>query len=549
MRLERLDDFSGVDGPVLLVVMDGVGIGRGDFADAVSEARTPNLDRLKHGALYTELVASGTAVGLPSDSDMGNSEVGHNAIGAGRVIDQGAKRVALAIENGEIFKGNTWKQAVGSSNEKTLHFIGLLSDGGVHSHEDHLYAMLRAAKKAGVSRVRVHPLLDGRDVGEKTALTYIARLEHVLSELRDAGVDAKAASGGGRMTTTMDRYEADWSIVQRGYHAHVHGTSDNRFVSLTDAVTTLYEQTGEADQFLPEFVIEEDGSPVGRIESGDAVIFFNFRGDRALEITRAFTETSFSAFDRGEHPDVFYAGMMEYDGDLKLPERYLVDPPSIDRTLGEHLARSRVHQFACSETQKFGHVTYFWNGNRSGKFDETLENYVEIESDRVPFEQRPWMKAAEITDATLDALATGTARFLRINYANGDMVGHTGHLDASIIAVETVDLQLGRLMEAMAQIGGALIVTADHGNADLMVAMDKKTGEYKRTGDGDFERMTSHTLNPVPCSIWLPQQVEPQVKLAEVPKPSLTNLAATVLFLLGFEAPVQFDESLLKIAP
>ncbi len=533
----------GVDGPVLVVVMDGVGIGSGEDDDAVALARTPTLDRLAARAATTQLRAHGTAVGLPSDGDMGNSEVGHNALGAGQVFDQGAKRVQLAIASGEIFEGAIWKETVARARDTTLHFIGLLSDGNVHSHQDHLHAMLGRCHAEDVARVRVHALLDGRDVGERSALTYVDALEKELAAFRDAGRDYRVASGGGRMTTTMDRYEADWGMVERGWNAHVHGEAPRAFRSLRRAIEGLRDEDASVtDQFLPAFVITDDGKPVGPIRDGDAVVFFNFRGDRAIEISRAFTEPTLDAFDRGARPDVLYAGMMQYDGDLQLPERFLVTPPSIAGTLGEHLAASGVTQFACSETQKFGHVTYFWNGNRTAPFDPGLETYREIRSDLVPFEQRPWMKAAEITDATLEALKSGRFRHLRINYANGDMVGHTGHRDATVLAVEAVDLQLARLLPVIEATGGALIVTADHGNADAMVERDKKTGEMLRRTDGTPKPRTSHSLNPVPCHVWAPGR---PLRLRAPDAPGLSSIAATVCDLMGYVAPEAFDPSLL----
>lgn len=542
-KLATHPSFSPVAGPVLLVVMDGVGLGRGDEGDAVHLARTPTLDWLSKNAASQALKAHGRAVGLPSDADMGNSEVGHNALGAGRVFDQGAKLVEEAIASGSLFQGEVWQQSIARVKEsgQPLHFVGLLSDGNVHSHIDHLLAMLRNAAAQGAPALRVHALLDGRDVPETSALSYVATLEATLAELRASGCDARVASGGGRMTTTMDRYEADWSIVERGWKVHVRGEG-RHFSSLEEAVNTLREETGAIDQFLPEFVIADEGGPVGPIRDGAAVIFFNFRGDRAVEISRAFLDEDFDAFDRGPRPDVLYAGMMQYDGDLQLPPRFLVAPPSIDETMGEYLARNGVSQFACSETQKYGHVTYFWNGNRSGMFDEGLETYREIPSDVLPFEQRPWMKAAEITDATIAAIQSGDHRHLRINYANGDMVGHTGHRDAAVMSVETVDLMLARLLPVIRKAEGAIIVTADHGNADQMFELDKKTGEYQRHGDG-FRAKTSHTLNAVPCHIWAPGR---ELTLAGVNGAGLSNVAATTMQLLGYRAPADFGASLLK---
>lgn len=535
--------FDPVTGPVLLVVLDGVGLGPPDEGNALHLAHTPAIDHLfdRYGML--PIAAHGTAVGLPTDGDIGNSEVGHNAIGAGRVFDQGAKRCNVAIDSGEIFDGDTWKWLVEGVREsgEPLHFMGLLSDGNVHSHERHLHAMLRRAAKDGVERARVHVLLDGRDVGERTAEIYIERLEAVLAEI---GRDYRIASGGGRMTTTMDRYEADWSMVERGWQHHVHGQGQ-RFAGAMEALKSLREQTGATDQNLPGFVIAEDGAPVGPIRDGASVVFFNFRGDRAIEITRAFEEDALTTFDRGRRPKVRFAGMMQYDGDLELPSRYLVDPPSIDRTLGEHLARNGVTQFACSETQKFGHVTYFWNGNRSGAFDPSREVYTQIPSDLVPFEERPWMKAAEIVDATLAALQTGQIQHARINLANGDMIGHTGSRDAAICAMSAVDIALRRLLNGLAAMGGAALITADHGNCEEMYERDKK-GAFVRDDNGLYRPRTSHTTHPVPLSLYDPHDQIPARIAATVDEPGLANIAATTLELLGYAPPDDYAPSLLR---
>jgi 2,3-bisphosphoglycerate-independent phosphoglycerate mutase len=533
-------------GPVLLVVLDGVGYGRRDEWDAVYQARTPVLDGLLSRDPNLALKAHGIAVGLPSDADMGNSEVGHNALGAGRVFDQGAKLVNRALEDGSAFEGKVWRGLVErcSGEDGALHLIGLLSDGNVHSHEKHLHALLGRAAREGIRKVFVHTLLDGRDVAETSALVYVERLEKVLADLNGSPDRRyRIASGGGRMVTTMDRYEADWSIVERGWNAHVHGDA-RRFASAREAIETFRaEEPGVIDQFLPPFVVADDHGAVGPVRSGDAVLFYNFRGDRALEISRAFEEgDGFDKFDRGQRPDVLYAGMTLYDGDLAIPKTYLVAPPAIDRTMGEYLARNGVRQFACSETQKFGHVTYFWNGNRGGKFDEATETYVEVPSDRVPFEQRPWMKAAEITDRALEALRSGEHRFLRINYPNGDMVGHSGVFHATLVAVEAVDLCLGRLVPAVDAIGGTLVVLADHGNADDMVERAKE-GAPKKDSEGRIRRRTSHSLNPVPFVVHRGSDA-PALR-TDLSEPGLANVAATVLELLGFEPPEGYEPSLL----
>jgi 2,3-bisphosphoglycerate-independent phosphoglycerate mutase len=547
LTLQAHPSFPGLKGPVVVAVMDGVGVGAHDEADAVHLARTPTMDWLRANAPYRTLRAHGTAVGLPSDDDMGNSEVGHNALGAGRVFDQGAKLVNAAIESGALFAGEAWQRAVAKvkGSGQPLHFIGLLSDGNVHSHEQHLFALLRRAAKDGVKALRVHALLDGRDVPETSALTYVERLEAVLAELRAAGCDARVASGGGRMKVTMDRYEAEWAMVERGWKLHVLGEG-TAFGSLAEAVKGLRAQSpGVIDQNLPGFVIAEGGQPVGPIRDGAAVICFNFRGDRAIELTRAFEEATFTKFARGPKPDVFYAGMMQYDGDLKLPSNFLVAPPEIDRTLSAHLAAAGVTQFAISETQKFGHVTYFWNGNRSGALPG--ETWVEVPSDTLPFEERPWMKASEITDRLITELRTGKHRHARLNWANGDMVGHTGVRESTIVAVEAVDLQLTRLLPVIQELGGALLVLADHGNADEMYERNKKSGKVELDAQGKPKAKTSHTLNPVPCFLYAPSA--PGLRFSEaLPNAGLGNVAATVLHLLGFAAPADYLPSLLEQA-
>ncbi len=546
LTLRRSNRIEPSRGPLLLVVLDGIGLGARDEWDAVALARTPALDGLMATAPWRRLKAHGTAVGLPSDADMGNSEVGHNALGAGRIVDQGAKLVSRAVADGSIFRSEVWRKiAARCGAGGALHLIGLLSDGNVHSHESHLHALIARASEEGFPRVFVHTLLDGRDVPQTSALIYVDRLEERLRRVdgRD-GRRYAIASGGGRMVTTMDRYEADWSIVARGYAAHVHGVG-RPFATATDAIETFRaEQPGISDQFLPPFVVVEGEQPVGRVRDGDAVVFFNFRGDRAIEISRAFDEgDGFDKFDRGLRPEVLYAGMTLYDGDLGIPRCYLVEPPAIDRTMGEYLASTGVTQFALSETQKYGHVTYFWNGNRGGMFDPRSETYVEIPSDRVPFEQRPWMKAAEITDATLEALGSGRHRFCRINLANGDMVGHSGQLGPTIVAVESVDLCLARLARGIEKVDGTLVVLADHGNADDMVERDGK-GRPLSDEQGRPKCRTSHSLNPVPFVVWRP--TGPPLALREdMPEAGLGNVAATVLELLGFEPPAGYLPSLL----
>ncbi len=546
--LEKNNNWKGRRGPVVLVIMDGVGYGKYADGDAVKASRMATLDWLTANCPHTQLKAHGTAVGLPSDADMGNSEVGHNAMGCGRVFAQGAKLVSGAIASGAMFEGATWKKLISNvkADNGALHFIGLLSDGNVHSHQDHLKAMIAQAYKEGIRNLRVHALLDGRDVDPTSALDYITPMEEYLASFAD--VDYCIASGGGRMYITMDRYNADWSMVQRGWKAHVLGQG-RQFASATEAVKTYRaENPGLLDQDMHEFVIARDGKPVGTINDGDSVVYFNFRGDRALEMTRAFEtpEGGDLPFDRNRVPKVEYAGMMEYDGDLHIPHQFLVSPPSIDRTMGEYLTASGVHLMAISETQKYGHVTYFFNGNKLGKFDEKLEDYIEIKSDVVPFEQRPWMKCAEIADAVIDAIKSGKYQHIRLNFPNGDMVGHTGVFNAVVCSMEAMDLQLGRIKQAVEDAGGIMCITADHGNSDDMYE-HAKDGSVKMNKDGSPKAKTSHSLNPVPAIIYDPEYKGEYDQSGLNQGLGISSWPATIMQLMGFVPPADYDKSLVNL--
>ncbi len=536
-------------GPVTMIIMDGVGYRKDPTGNAVHAAYTPHLDRLLQDCPNTLLKAHGTAVGLPSDEDMGNSEVGHNALGAGRFYPQGARLVNEALENGRIYSGKGWRHLIRFCREHNgaMHFIGLLSDGNVHSHIKHLRLMLQhLAQEDKILKARIHILLDGRDVGGTSALDYVPPFEDFLKELNQtAGVDYRIADGGGRMKVTMDRYEADWSMVALGWKTHVAGEG-RRFASAQEAIETYRgENPGVIDQDLPPFVIADATGPVGSIVDGDGIIFFNFRGDRAIEISRAFEEEQFDKFERVPYPRVAYAGMMEYDTEAHIPRSYLVEPPTIEKTIGEFLCAASIRQLAISETQKFGHITYFWNGNRSGYIDENFEEYVEILSDRVPFEERPWMKAADITDRVVEAIEGKRFDFIRLNFPNGDMVGHTGIFQAARIAVETVDLCIGRIMKATAKAEGVLIVTADHGNAEEMFEMDKKTGRPKLNDQGLPKGKTAHTLNPVWFIVYDPSGENLIEINQEILNPGLANVAATIFQLLGLEPPELYNPPLL----
>ncbi|MGN1094297.1 MAG: 2,3-bisphosphoglycerate-independent phosphoglycerate mutase [Candidatus Neoclostridium sp.] len=545
--LKKANCKLAVEGPVLTIVMDGVGLAPENAGNAVKLAYTPTLDAIMAKYPMLRLKAHGTAVGLPSDDDMGNSEVGHNALGSGQVFAQGAKLVSISIESGKMFVSPAWQEIVANvkNNNSTLHFLGLFSDGNVHSHVDHLKAMMIEAKKEGVKKVRVHVLLDGRDVGETSALDYVRPFEEFMASLRSPDFDVMIASGGGRMNITMDRYEANWAMVEKGWKTHVLGEG-RQFACAEEAITAYRNELKVIDQDLPPFVIAKDGKPVGTVEDGDSVVFYNFRGDRAIEISLAFDSQSFDKFDRVRFPKVTYAGMLEYDGDRHIPNRYLVNPPEITNTMSEYLSDTGVSELAISETQKYGHVTYFWNGNKSGKFNEELETYVEIPSDVVPFEQRPWMKCAEITDKLIECLESGKYKYLRVNFPNGDMVGHTGSLAATECSMEALDLQLKRILDVVDKLKGVALITADHGNADEMYEVDKK-GVLKTDKNGNYKAKTSHTLNPVPCILYDNFYRDAYEVKADEGEFGLSNVAATMVNFMGYEAPEMWDESLIEL--
>ena len=545
--LKKNESFHTRRGPVVLVIMDGVGIGKYTEGDAVLDSNTPFLHKMMATLPMTTLKAHGTAVGLPSDADMGNSEVGHNAMGCGRVFEQGAKLVSAAIESGRMFEGATWKALVEQvAKGGTLHFIGLFSDGNVHSHLNHLKGMLGQAKKEGVKKIRIHALLDGRDVPETSALDYIDPFEAWLKEFNTDGMDCRIASGGGRMVITMDRYNANWDMVRKGWETHVLGKG-RYFKSAHEAVETLRAETKAIDQDLPPFVISDDGStPVGPVVDGDAVVFFNFRGDRALEISKTFDAETLTEFDRGPRPNVYYAGMMEYDGDTHVPNHFLVNPPEIDRTLSEYLCATGIKSLAISETQKYGHVTYFFNGNRTGKFDENLETYIEIPSDIVPFEQRPWMQCAIITDRVCQAIDNNEFQFIRLNFPNGDMVGHTGVYQAVQTSMGALDICLERIYNSVKAAGGVMLVTADHGNADDMYE-HAKDGSVKLDANGNPKRKTSHSLNPVPAILFDPEYQGEYDNAALNSGLGISSITGTCMTLLGYFPPADYDKSIVNL--
>ncbi|CAM6093083.1 unnamed protein product [Calypogeia fissa] len=534
-----------------VIVLDGWGEQIPDEYNAIYTAETPTMDSLKNGKPDTwRLVkAHGPWVGLPKADDMGNSEVGHNALGAGRIFEQGAGLVDSALETGKLFQGDGFKYIQESFAEGTLHLIGLLSDGGVHSRLDQLQGLLKGSAAHGAKRIRVHILTDGRDVLDGSSLGFVDDLEKTLAELRQEGVDALIASGGGRMEVTMDRYENDWGVVKRGWDAQVLGEAPNKFRSATEALKKLKEKDPKVtDQYYPPFVIvDEQGKSVGPIVDGDAVVTFNFRADRMVMLAKALEYEDFKSFDRVRYPKTRYAGMLQYDGELKLPSHFLVSPPDIDRTSGEYLVHNGISTFACSETVKFGHVTFFWNGNRSGQFSQTLEKYVEVPSDQgITFNVHPEMKAIKIAEKARDALLSGKFDTIRVNLPNGDMVGHTGDFKATVVACTEADKAVKIILDAVEQVGGMYLVTADHGNAEDMVKRHPKTHAPLKDKNGQLQILTSHTVHPVPIAIGGPGLPTNVRFRQDLPDAGLANVAATTMNLLGFEAPADYEPSLVE---
>ncbi|XP_057872113.1 2,3-bisphosphoglycerate-independent phosphoglycerate mutase [Cryptomeria japonica] len=536
--------------PLAVIILDGWGEEKPDQYNCIHVAETPTMDSLKKGApeKWMLIKAHGPAVGLPTEDDMGNSEVGHNALGAGRIFAQGAKLVDYALESGKLYNGEGFKYIKECFETGTLHFIGLLSDGGVHSRLDQLQLLLKGSARNGAKRIRVHILTDGRDCLDGSSVGFVETLEKDLAELCKEGVDAQIASGGGRMYVTMDRYENDWGVVKRGWDAQVLGEAPYKFKSAVEAVKKLRQEPKASDQYLPPFVIvDENNKAVGPILDGDAVVTINFRADRMTMVAKAFEYEDFDKFDRVRYPKVHYAGMLQYDGELKLPSRYLVNPPDIDRTSGEYLVHNGVRTFACSETVKFGHVTFFWNGNRSGCFSKELEEYVEIPSDSgITFNVQPKMKALEISEKARDAILSRKFDQVRVNLPNGDMVGHTGDIEATVVACKAADEAVKMILDAVEQVGGIYLVTADHGNAEDMVKRNK-TGKPQLDKDGNIQILTSHTLSPVPIAIGGPGLKEGVRFRNDLKQPGLANVAATMINLMGFEAPSDYEPTLIEV--
>lgn len=542
-------DKLSFDGPIVLAILDGVGLAKSSHGNAVAEARLPFIYDAVKNHPHIALAASGEEVGLP-EGQMGNSEVGHNTMGAGRAFKQGIARIDEAFKTGEIFESAAWKGAISrilsesasdagrnkigdKNDQRALHFAGIFSDGGVHSDIHHLEQMVSQAYSEGVRRIYIHAIFDGRDVPPQSEPKFIRQFENFAWQFKDA--DIRIASGGGRMTTVADRYENDWGVVKRGFDMMVYGQAEYYFYSAEDAVRRLRDSNpGIQDQYLPAFVIvDKKDRPIGKIEKGDALIYFDFRADRAIEIAQAFTYWDFPYFDRGDYSplDVYFVGMTEYNSDTHVPEHRLVEPVIIDETLSQFLGLHHLPQLAVSETVKFGHVTYYFNGNSYAKAPG--EEFCQIESYTEPFETRPWMKTAEITDEVIKRMPN--YRFVRVNYPGGDMVGHTADIGATIIALESIDLSLKRIADRVDELGGCLIIVADHGNAEELIGED---GAPK----------TAHTTNPVPCIFYDNTINREHYQLRHLSSPGLKNLASTIALFLGrSDYPESWCEPLITV--
>ena len=540
--LKNLKQYFSGRGPLIHVVLDGWGVGAADETNAVNRANLPVMSRLIRGCPYTQLWTHGKYVGLPNEKDMGGSEVGHMTMGAGMVMEQGPTLIQNLLQSGEFFVNPVLSRIIQNCVEcdTPLHLLGLLSNGNIHSHVDHTEAIIRHAFQSGIRRCYLHALLDGRDVGVQSALDFTEPFEKLFSELKGQrpGIDYAFASGGGREVITMDR-DNNWEKIETGWQIHVQGQSENQFPSIRDAIEHFRKQNPEIiDQDIPGFVIIRKGEAVGRIEDQHALIFTNFRGDRATEFSQAVLADDFPYFERYRCPEVLFAGMTQYDQDNQIPPDYLVGTPLVEEPFGKRILELGLKQFRLSETQKFAHVTFFFNGGYREPLDPLQENYHFIASDKIPsFAERPAMKAPGISKKAVEFINSGEYQYGLINFANADMVGHTGDFQATVRAVEAVDAALDNIVRAIDAVNGLLVITADHGNADEMLISNQ---------NGKLEISTKHSLNPVPFLIYDPlyngdYRLKP---FGQDYNYNLSNIAATNFLLLGQSVPDDLAPSL-----
>ncbi len=498
--------------PVALIILDGFGCRNETKGNAVAHAKKPNFDRFWSTYPHSHLTASGEAVGLP-EGQMGNSEVGHLNIGAGRIVYQSLTRVNIAIRDHEFEKNETFLGAMDhvKKHGTSLHLFGLLSDGGVHSHIDHMFALLKLAKDEGVEKVYIHAFLDGRDVGPQTAPTYI---QETLDKMKEYGVGEFATISG--RYYSMDR-DKRWERVEKSYRAMVYGDGPT-YTNPLELVEDSYSH-GIYDEFvIPSVIVKEDGQPVATIQDNDAVIFYNFRPDRAIQISNTFTNKDFRSFDRGpKHPkDLYFVCLTHFSETV---DGYVAfKPTNLDNTIGEVLAQHNLKQLRIAETEKYPHVTFFMSGGREAKFPG--EERILINSPKVAtYDLKPEMSAYEVTDALLKAIKADKFDAIILNFANPDMVGHSGKLEPTVKAIEAVDECLGKVVDLILEKGGAAIITADHGNADEVVTLEGKP-------------MTSHTTNPVPVIV---TKQGAELRDGGI----LGDLAPTMLDLLKIEKPAE----------
>ncbi|GFO58521.1 2,3-bisphosphoglycerate-independent phosphoglycerate mutase [Geomonas silvestris] len=498
--------------PLLLMILDGWGIAPETETNAVAKAKTPNMNRLMANYPSGEIDGSGMSVGLP-DGQMGNSEVGHTNIGAGRVVYQDLTRISKAIQDGVFFENPELVECMKKAKEATgrLHLAGLLSDGGVHSHETHLYALIEMAKRQGIKEVLVHCLMDGRDTPPRSGADYIDRLEEKIAEI-----------GLGRIATVIGRYYAmdrdnRWERVEQAYRAIVLGEG-KPYPSAATAMRESYRE-GVSDEFVVPSVIAAEGAHTGKVQDGDGFIFFNFRSDRAREITRSLTENSFSGFERGALPQLAsYVCMTSYDETFDLPVAF--GPEELTNIFPEVIAKAGLTQLRIAETEKYAHVTFFFNGGREAPFAGEDRALIPSPKEVATYDQKPEMSAYLVTDELLKRLDEDKYDVIILNFANADMVGHTGIMEAAVRAVEAVDECVGKLVDRVLQLGGAAIITADHGNAEMMV--DDTTGGPH----------TAHTCDMAPLVL-----VDESRKEVKLRKGVLADLAPTMLEMLGIPQP------------
>ncbi len=502
--------MSKIKGPLALIILDGWGITLPGEGNAISLADTPNMDQIVASYPHTELSCSGEAVGLP-EGQMGNSEVGHLNMGSGRVVYQELTRISKSVRDGDFFANQQLLAAVenAKTNNTGLHLMGLLSDGGVHSHIQHLFALLELAVANNIEKLFVHCFLDGRDVPPRSAIKYLKQLEEKLKAL-GAG---KIATVGGRYYA-MDR-DKRWERVELAYLALTAGQGPG-FFSGEEAVSASYARE-ESDEFVkPSVITDQGGRPLGVVGPGDSVIFFNFRPDRGRQLTRAFTDRDFTGFSRAFPEKLYFVSMTQYDKTIQIPVAF--EPQQLNNTLGQVLSRSGIRQLRMAETEKYAHVTFYFNGGVEAP--EEGEERVLIPSPKAAtYDLKPEMSALSVTEELIRQIDSKAHKVIIVNYANPDMVGHTGNISSAVRAVETVDYCLGQVVNRILAEDGVVIITADHGNVEAMK-------------DSSGNTLTAHTTFPVPFIL-----IGRELTAARLNRGSLQDVAPTILDLLELEKP------------